>query len=280
MALKYTLKILLYIFIAFIFVVTLFPIAYAVLGSFKTSMEFATGGTRLIPEVWQWQNYVNAWHNANFARYTWNSVFLSFWAIAGAIVVSSIPGYAFARGNFPGRKLMIGMFLATMFLTTGTVTLYPIFTIARIVGLNQSIWGIVMIYVMTINVTNVFLIMGFVKGLPKELDEAATIDGCGFFGIYWRIIMPLCRPILATIALLTFRFAWNDYLLPMVFTVTNEPHRPLIVGVLALRGGFGGAAAFDMMLAGTVISLIPVVLMYIITNRQFVSGMTAGAIKL
>ena len=276
---KYFTKTLIYIFLGIVLLITIFPIIYAVFGSFMTSMEFAVGGTKLIPEVWQWQNYINAWQAANFARYAFNSVFLSFWAILGAIVISSIPGYVFARGDFPGKKIIMGVFLSTMFLTTGTVTLYPIFTIARAVNLNQSIWGIVMVYVMTINVTYVFLIMGYIKGLPKELDEAATMDGCGFFAVYWRIIMPLCKPILATIALLTFRFAWNDYVLPMVFTITNESHRPLIVGVLALRGGFGGAAAYDVMLAGTTISLIPVVALYIITNKQFVSGVTAGAIK-
>ena len=272
-------KIVIYVLLILLTLLSLFPIMYAFFGSFKSSMEFATGGSALLPKVWRPENYVNAWNQANFARYTWNSIFISFFGVVGTLIMTSVPAYVLARGDFPGRKFIMGLFLGSMFLTTGSITLYPIFALARTLGVNQSLWGIVMVYTLSVNATYIFLLMGFIKGIPKELDEAATIDGCGFFGIYHRIVMPLCRPMLATVALLMFRFTWNDYLIPMVFTMSNESIRPLIVGVIALSATSQGAAAYDLMLAGTSISLVPVIVIYIFTNKQFISGMTTGAIK-
>ena len=107
----------------------------------------------------------------------------------------------------------MSMFLATMFLATGAITIFPIFSLSKTLHLNTSLWGLIVIYVFSINVANIYLVMGYVKGLPKELDEAARIDGCGFFGTFVRVILPLCKPILATVALLTFKTVWNDYCL-------------------------------------------------------------------
>ncbi len=259
--------------------ISLFPIFYAIMGSFKSNMDFITGVGGVLPASWHPENYAKAWQNANFARYTLNSIQVTLCAIIGSVVLTSMAGYVFARGEFPGKKLIMGMFLSTMFLATGAITIFPIFSLAKTLHLNTSLSGLTLIYVFTINVANIYLVMGYVKGLPKELDEAARIDGCGFFGTFTHVILPLCKPILATVALLTFKTVWNDYLMPMVFTLSNEDLKTLTVGVVSLKSSGGGAGAYDMMLAGTAISLIPMVVFYAFTSKFFVSGITAGAVK-
>ena len=202
-----------YIFLILCCLISLFPIFYAIMGSFKSNMDFITGVGGVIPATWHPENYVKAWATANFARYSFNSIYVTLCAIAGAVILTSMAGYVFARGNFPGKKLLMSMFLATMFLATGAITIFPIFSLSKTLHLNTSLWGLIVIYVFSINVANIYLVMGYVKGLPKELDEAARIDGCGFFGTFVRVILPLCKPILATVALLTFKTVWNDYCL-------------------------------------------------------------------
>ncbi len=268
-----------YIFLILCCLISLFPIFYAIMGSFKSNMDFITGVGGVIPATWHPENYVKAWATANFARYSFNSIYVTLCAIAGALVLTSMAGYVFARGNFPGKKLLMSMFLATMFLATGAITIFPIFSLSKMLHLNTSLWGLIVIYVFSINVANIYLVMGYVKGLPKELDEAARIDGCGFFGTFVRVILPLCKPILATVALLTFKTVWNDYLMPMVFTLSNDELKTLTVGVVSLKSSGGGAGAYDMMLAGTAISLIPMIIFYSFTSKFFVSGITAGAVK-
>ena len=268
-----------YIFLILCCLISLFPIFYAIMGSFKSNMDFITGVGGVIPATWHPENYVKAWATANFARYSFNSIYVTLCAIAGAVILTSMAGYVFARGNFPGKKLLMSMFLATMFLATGAITIFPIFSLSKMLHLNTSLWGLIVIYVFSINVANIYLVMGYVKGLPKELDEAARIDGCGFFGTFVRVILPLCKPILATVALLTFKTVWNDYLMPMVFTLSNDELKTLTVGVVSLKSSGGGAGAYDMMLAGTAISLIPMIIFYSFTSKFFVSGITAGAVK-
>ncbi len=268
-----------YLILIVVCIISLFPIIYVIFGSFKSNMEFLTAAGKLLPESWNPVNYINAWQTANFARYSLNSVIVTLCAIAGAVLLTSMAGYVFARGDFPGKKLIMGMFLGAMFLATGAITIYPIFSLAKGAHLNTSLWGLIIIYIFTIDVSQVYLVMGYVKGLPRELDEAARIDGCGFFQTFLRVILPLCKPILATVALLTFKTVWNDYLKPMVFTLGNDNMKTLTVGVVSLKSSGGGAGAYDIMLAGTAISLIPMILFYCFTSRFFVSGITAGAVK-
>lgn len=271
--------IVLYIVLIGLAIVTVFPVAYALFGSFKPNQEFVLGGARLLPETWRPANYAEAWEIANFAQYTWNSVFVSSISVIGAMIVISMAGYVLSRFEFPGRRIIMVSLLATMFLTTGSVTLYPTFRVARFLGINSTLWGIIVVYIFRANVAFIYLFLGYLGGISRELDQAATIDGCNAFGIYWRIIMPLSKPILATLALLSFKGSWNDYLLPLVFTMSKPEIRTLTVGVIALRNTQDGAAAWNLMLAGTSISLVPIIIIYLLTNKYFIRGITAGAMK-
>ena len=137
----------------------------------------------------------------------------------------------------------------------------------------------IIIRVFGMNVTNLFIARGYISTIPTEIDEAAKIDGCSFFRIYYNIIFPLCKPLIATVAILAFRSSWNDYMLPMVFTMTDPKRMPLVVGIMRLKSSGAMASSWNLMLAGTAISLIPMMLIYLIFNRYFVAGMTNGAVK-
>ena len=127
--------------------------------------------------------------------------------------------------------------------------------------------------------TNVFLVMGFTKGIPKELDEAAIIDGCSIYGVYSRIILPLSKPILAVVALFSFRNAWNDYITSLIMTISIPKLQTLTVAVVQLKYSVNSAAEWHIMLAGASIAIIPILIVYMFSNKQFIAGLTAGAVK-
>lgn len=272
-------RLLLTIFLIIVAGFTLYPLIYIVFGSFKENAELLRGGTKLLPEKFVLDNYKEAWEKANFARYTLNSVIISLGVMLVTLFATSMSGYVFARKNFRGKELLYSIFVAFMFVNVGSVTLRPLFELAVKLKMNQSLLSVILIAAGTAQTTYIFLVRGFVNTIPKELDEAAMIDGCTFFQIYHMIILPLLKPILATIALLSFRGGWNEYIMPLVFTMSNEKLRPLTVGVTMLKNSGDGTAAWNLMFAGATISIVPIVVIYIFSSKHFMSGMTAGAVK-
>jgi multiple sugar transport system permease protein len=271
---------ILYLFLTVLFLITIFPIVYTLLASLKTSQEILTGGINIFPKKFIFDNYVIAWRMANFKRYTFNSLYMTTLIIIGTLINSSMLGYVFARGKFPGRNFIFALFVATMFISLGSMTLYPLTRIARALRINRGLWGVIAIRVFGLNIPSIFLVRNYIHTIPPEIDEAAKIDGCSFFRIYWNLIIPLIQPIVATIGLITFMLAWNDYLLPLVFTLANADWAPLVVGVAKLKDSGGAAATqWNLMMAGTMISVIPMVLIYLLLNRYFISGLTEGSLK-
>lgn len=195
------------------------------------------------------------------------------------LISTSMAGYVFARKNFKGKELLYSLFVAFMFVNVGSVTLRPLFELAVKVKMNTSLLSVILIAAGTGQATYIFLVRGFMSTISKELDDAAKIDGCTFFQIYYRITLPLLKPILATTGLLSFRAGWNEYIMPLVFTMSNEKMRPLTVGVTMLKNSGDGTAAWNLMFAGATISIVPIVVIYIFTSKHFMSGMTAGAVK-
>ena len=270
---------LLYIFLTALVFVTFLPVMYAFFGSFKSNQELLVSGARLLPESFTVDNYIKAWKLADFKTYTFNSLYLTFFSVIGVVSSSAMAGYAFSRGTFPGKNIIFTLFVSTMFICLGTITLYPKLQIARLLHINKSLWGIIIMNVFSVGATNLFLVRSFINSLPREIDEAATIDGCSFGRIFASIILPLLKPILATIAIISFKTVWNDYLLPMVFTISTPSKAPLVVGVVSLKNTGDAATSWNLMLAGTMISIIPMMVLYLCLNRYFVEGMTNGAVK-
>jgi len=270
---------LIWVFMLFMAVLMIFPVIYIVFGSFKGNSELLVGGTNIFPKKWVFSNYPNAWQQANFARYTLNSIFLALGVMIVSLLNSTMAGYVFSRRKFKGKEVLYGIFVMFMFINVGSVSLRPLFELSVKLHMNKNLLSVILISAGGGQATYLFLSRGFVNALPMELDEAAKIDGCTFFQIYRLVILPLLKPVMATIALLSFRQGWNEYILPLVFTMTNENLRPLTVGVNMLKNAGDGAAAWDIMFAGASIAIIPMLVIYCIFSRNFMSGMTAGAVK-
>lgn len=268
-----------YIFLIIIAVFTIYPLLYVIFGSFKDNAELVSGGINLLPSKFILANYVQAWTEANFAQYTINSVFMSLVIMVGTVFVSSLTGYCFARKDFRFKKVLYGLLLAFLFINVGSVSLYPLYSLAVDVHLQNTLLPVILITIGTGQTSNIIITRSYVESVPKELDEAATIDGCSFWGIYWRIILPVIQPILATVALLSFRGGWNQYILPLVFTMNNSAIRPLTVGVVQLMNVGDAAAAWNIMFAGASMSIIPIVIIYFAFSKYFMSGLTNGAVK-
>lgn len=254
----------------------LFPLIMTFSGSFKTGAEMMSGGN-LFPEKWQLGNYTEAWKQTNFARYTWNSVFLSIMVTIGTLLVASMAAYVVDRRDFPGKKLYVGIQASTMFISVGAIVLRPQFDLMVFLHLNTTLWGVILILI-SAHSSTFFILQGFFKAIPRELDEAAMVDGSGFTRTFFKIILPLLTPGLGVAGLFAFRHAWNEYILPLVFTMTNPNLQTLTVGLANLRYGSSAAMQIHLMMAGACLSILPMLVVYLLANKTFIQ-VTGGAVK-
>lgn len=266
-----------YVFVGVMVVFTLYPILYTLLGAFKTNAEL-TLGSSFFPQEWHPENFYEAFIRADFSKYLFNSAAISLSVMVLAVLTTSLAGYVFARRDFVGKKFWSTLYTGLMFVALGSVTLYPTYTLLGHLGINKILLGLILA-LLGAQLSNVMLVRGFVNGLPRELDEAAILDGCNPFQIYWRIILPLIRPILAVVALFSFRTAWNDYITTLVFSISMPELRTLTVAVVQLKYSANAAAEWHIMLAGASIAIIPILLVYMVCHKQFIGGLTAGAVK-
>ncbi|CCZ62972.1 carbohydrate ABC transporter permease [Hungatella hathewayi] len=274
---KAAMEILTYAFIGIMVIFTIYPIIYTVLGSFKTNSELTLGGS-FFPTAWHFENYVQAFIEADFVKYTFNSVAVSIAVMVIATLTASLAGFTFARREFAGKKIIMCAYVGLMFVALGSVTLYPIYSLLTKLHLNKTILGLILALTGG-QASNVMLTMGFVKSIPKELDEAATIDGSSIYGIFFKIILPLIKPIMAVVALFSFRSAWNDYITTLVMSISLPKLRTLTVAVVQLKYSANAAAEWHIMLAGASIAIIPILIVYAFCHKQFIGGLTAGAVK-
>lgn len=262
--------------------ITLLPLIYTIFGSFKSNSEILVHPESLIPLDFTLENYEKAVSNSDFniPRMLWNSIWYTTVSMAITVFLSTITGYVFARGgNFPGGKIIFTVFAAMMFVNVGSITIYPKFEVLRLVHLNSSLWGLVVMKFFGVGIANIYIVRGFIWSLPKEMDEAASIDGCGFLGIFLRIIFPLLKPVVATLSILSFTGSWNDYLMPYLFTLTRKDQRTLTVGIMILKRASESSTDWGLLLAGATVSLIPVLIVYACCNKYFVDGIAQGAVK-
>ncbi len=274
-------KTITYCILIAVFIVTIFPIVYAVFASFKTNLEILTNPGRIFPKNPTLSNYTTALTSKSFnvPHMLFNSTYYTVANVIITITISSMAGYVFARGDFPGKKLVFSFFTLLMFVKTGGLEIYPKFEILKALHMNKGLPALLFLHLFGVPTVNMYLVKGFVASLPKELDEVAAIDGCSFIGTFFRITLPLLKPILATIGILAFQGSWNEYLMPTVFTSSNPAQQTLIVGLMKLKNSSGAATSWNLMLAGSVIALLPVLIAYTVGNKYFVSGLAAGAVK-
>jgi raffinose/stachyose/melibiose transport system permease protein len=244
-------------------------------GSLKTQSEFLGSGLNLLPRRLVWENYILAWQEAEFGVYLKNTIFVTVMTTLIVVVLTSMAGYALARSSFWGKRLVIGSILATMFLPKG-YTIVPTFGLVRSLGLLNTLWAVILVNAGTGMVFNTFLFVGYFTTLPCELEEAATIDGASRSGIYWRIALPLAKPMIGTVALFEFIDNWNSFFIPLVFTLGRPDLRTVSVGMYAFVGQH--STDWTLMCAAATMSLLPTMILFLLLQRLFVEGVT-GAIR-
>ena len=226
-----------------------------------------------VPVQFVWQNYVEAWHVVPFARFYLNSLFVSAATTAGQVATSAMAAYAFARLEFPGRDKIFFAYLATMMIP-GAVTMIPVFILLRWLGWIDTYKAVILPGIFTAYGT--FLLRQFFLTLPKELEDAAKIDGCSYFGIFWRIILPLSKPALATLTTFTFMGSWLNFMWPLIVLNTHSKFT-LPVGLAYFQSLHG--THWTLLMAGSLMMILPILIVFIFTQRYFVEGIKLTGIK-
>jgi len=255
--------------------VWIFPFLWMLSASLKDSMEMFSGGLRLWPDKFVWDNYARAWNDAHFGRYLINTVLVTVITVVIVTVRCALAGYVLARYRFRGSKLFLGILVATLFVPTG-YTIIPVVKISMQLHLIDSLSGMILALSGGAYVSAILLYFGYFRQIPRELEEAALVDGAGFVRTFFSVMLPLAMPVTATVAVLTFIATWNAFFLPLVFTFSRPDLRTVSVGMQA----FVGETATDWsgMAAAGVISIVPVVVLFIFLQRYFVEGIS-GAVK-
>lgn len=261
--------------LAIVCLVWIYPFLWMVSASLKDSLEIFVSGLNLVPAEWQWNNYQRAWNDAGFARYMLNSLIVTIGSVIVVVVRCALTGYVLARYNFIGKRFVIGIFLATIFVPAG-YTIIAVMQLSRELGLLNTHLGIILALSGGGHVAAILLYAGYFSRIPRELEEAAVLDGASFLQVFRSIMLPLAGPVTATVSVLTFLSTWNAFFVPLVFTFSRPDLRTLAVGMLAFRGEH--STDWSGLAAAATLSLIPVVLLFIFLQRYFMEGI-AGAVK-
>ena len=253
--------------------IILAPVLWFVLSSFKDATELGARPPKIFPTEWAFSNYTEAFEMYNYMRYFTNSVIVTSLATILTLIVNSMAAYAFAKYNFRGRDGLFVMTLA-MIMIPLQVILIPIYLVVSSLGLVNTYWG--MIIPAAATPTGVFIIRQYMLTIPDELIEAARIDGAGEFRIFARIVLPLCRPALAVVAIFSILWRWNDFLWPLLIAQKEELYT-LPVALALLNGQL--VVPYNIVLAMSVMSIIPVLFMFVFMQRQIVQGIAQTGIK-
>ncbi len=250
------------------------PLAWMVLTSLKTSEQLASDPFSWWPQPWRWENYAEAVAAIPFVRYLANSLLLCLGSVAGTLVSCSLVAYGFARVRWPGRDLVFALLIATMLLPW-QVTMAPRFLVIRELGLYDSLAALIVPKFLG-EAFYIFLLRQVFLTVPQEMIDAARVDGCSELGVLVRVMLPLARPALATVALLEFVAAWNDYGGPLLYL--NDPQRfPLAYGLEQFVSAH--SSEMNLLLAAATLFTLPIVVLFLLAQRTFVRGITTTGLK-
>ncbi|MFX4271984.1 carbohydrate ABC transporter permease [Propionibacteriaceae bacterium Y1685] len=257
-------------------IVIVVPVLWAILSSFKTSSEIFASPFAL-PAEWSLTNYKTAWDLAGIGRYFLNTVIVVGSALVLVMLLGSMAAYVLARFHFPGRRIVYYLFLAgntfPIFLA-----IVPLFFVLKGMALLNTLPGLIITYVAFALPFTVFFLYAFFRSLPDEIAEAASVDGAGLWSTFFRIMLPMARPGLASITIFNFLGLWNQFLIPVAIN-TKQSNWVLSQGLAAFAGQMGYRTDFGALFASVVITILPVLIMYIIFQRQLQSSVTQGAVK-
>ncbi|GMX61612.1 carbohydrate ABC transporter permease [Paenibacillus elgii] len=254
--------------------VTLYPLFWLFVSSFKTNEEFHSKPFSL-PEVWQWDNFVRAWEVSAMGTSLVNSTIVTVLSLILTLVLGALAAYVLARFDFKLKPLFMGLFLLGMLIPIHS-TLVPLFVLMKKVKLLDTYAALVFPYTAFELPLAIFVVAAYLTAIPKEIEEAALIDGTGYWGIFFRMMLPLSLPALSTIAILGFLRFWNDFAFALVFI--SKPALktiPLSLSVFAT----GYATDYKLTMAAMSIAVLPTIIVYLLFQEQIMKGMTAGAVK-
>jgi raffinose/stachyose/melibiose transport system permease protein len=262
----------LYVFLTLYCIASLFPMIWVLLSSFKSNTEIFSAILAL-PTNWSFDNFIKAWNGAAIGSGMINTVLVTVPTLVIVLLFGSMAAYVLAR-VMPNQWLynyfVIGITIPVQ------VIIIPTFVLVRSIGLVNNLFTMVLLYSATSLPLAVFILTGFMRSIPRELDEAAAVDGASFAQTFFRIILPMSRPALAVVGTLTFLYCWNEYLLALVM-IASQPLKLLPQAIAALKGQY--SVDYGLQMSGLVLAVIPVIIVYILFQEQFIKGATAGAVK-
>jgi multiple sugar transport system permease protein len=269
------LNVLQYTILIIFAVITLQPLLWAISTSLKSNSEIFAVPPQWIPSIPQWSNFEAAWTLAPFQNFYLNTVYITALIVLGQLITSSMAGFAFARLKFPGRNVLFMFYLAALMIPS-QVIMIPIFLMVRDLGWINS--HLSLIIPSLAGPFGTFLFRQFFLAIPEELADAARIDGCTNLGIYWRIFLPLSKPALATLGIFTALNTWNSFLWPLILIRSPELYT-VTQGLGLLRGLNQFEVPWELVMAGTVTAMIPIVIVFLLAQRYFIEGITLTGIK-
>lgn len=270
-------KVFLYIFLITVSFIMIYPYLWSLTASFKTDHQLYSGNPLdLLPNPWSLANFQNVLTRLPFLRFLINSFFLSTIVPFFMIMISTLAGYSFARLNFKGKNLVFFLLLALMMMP-GHITLIPNYALVRMLGWIDKYIALIIPQIFSAGIVfNLFIMRQFFLSFPKELEDAAIIDGCSRFRIFWQIFLPNALPAIATVAIISFKNQWNSFLWPLV-VINDYQKMPVQVGLSYLKINI--ETSWGSLLAGSTLSIIPIILVFVIFQRYFINSMLVSGLK-
>lgn len=256
-------------------VLWLLPLLGVAMTSVRPSGDLAAGNYFGIPSRLAWENYADVFRNSPLAQYLWNSVRITIPVVIGAVALSCLTGFALAVYRFRLSLVVFFMFVAGNFVPF-QILMVPVRDLTVDMGLYNTITGLALFHIAFQTGFCTLFMRNFIKALPRELIEAARVEGVSEWQIFWHIVLPLVRPAIAALSVLVFTFIWNDYFWAMVLT-TGADTQPVTAGLNSLNGQW--VAAWHLVSAGSILAALPPVLMFFLMQRHFIAGLTLGAVK-
>ncbi|MEV4546306.1 N-acetylglucosamine transport system permease protein [Micromonospora echinaurantiaca] len=256
------------------------PLVWTILASFKSNTEIFLGSPFALPEVFNFGSYARAWSEANVGRYFLNSVLVVSLSTAGTMLFGSMAAYVLARYPFPGNRAIYYLFVSGLAFPV-FLALVPLFLVVNNLGLLNTYTGLILVYIAYSLPFTVFFLAAFFKTLPQSVAEAAMIDGASHTRLFFRIMMPMARPGLVSIAIFNIIGQWNQYLLPVALMQGEGADQKWVLtqGIASISTSAGYEADWAALFAALTLSILPMIIVYAIFQRQIQSGLTSGAVK-
>ena len=270
---KIAINAFIHLFLISVSITCLFPLFWMVASSLKTQ-ETIFKDMSIIPREFHFENYYHAWMEGGFGRNFLNSLFYTTAVVIGIIIVASMAAYAFSRLKFPGKTIFFFMFMAAMMIPIPG-SFVPLYVLLNKLHLRNTAIGYILCMINVGLSTSIFLLKTFFDKMPKELEDAARIDGCSKLGIWWHVALPLAKPVLAVVVVFNALNVWNEYVLALII-FDSKPMMPLQVALMTFQGEF--ITRYPLLMAGLTITALPIIIVYLLMQKYIVKGVTQGAV--